>query len=438
MTTRLASLRFFYVAAGTLVLLGNASATATGSQQFSAYLMEGYRQMALQSGRSAENAAWTSYFVQRSALAGAGAVEPEDIENRQLDSWTLREAGFARGQLVARLSAGARQRQPLLAAIAQVNFDCWVSAPPRQRASLDRDECRRRFYFAFAGLAKPGRPAAIPEAATAPDVQAASSTSAGAPAITVEPLPLLGTAASQAVPQAPSAGAAPVSSNTPAMQRLAVQLHLPPPQQTAVSGPPAVACDRSVAGCSALAFTGPSADALIRDLREVGTDRGGTGVASAGGGVGNGNTSGGSAGGVSSKNGNSGSNSGSASSASGSESSAGTGGSANAGSSASANTSGATSGSASPAGGTATGSANANGSTGGSAGTASGAVSDAANATADAVNDAADATAGAVSDAANATQNAVHDASKSVSSAVHDVGNAVSGALHDTGKKLGL
>ena len=113
--------------------------------------------MAAVARRRGDDPQISSYYEQRQTLAATErGVEPERVDGRPLDAWTIREAGIARGQFVARLDAGARTRQPLLAAIAQVNFDCWVVPFKRKIGVPDRDECRRRFYFAFAGLLPPG------------------------------------------------------------------------------------------------------------------------------------------------------------------------------------------------------------------------------------------------------------------------------------------
>jgi hypothetical protein len=121
------------------------------AHRFNAYLVEGYGEMADAAAQTADNKIRTSFFRERKRLAERGeVVAPVGVEGHDLDPFTRREAGFARRQLVEKLGNGAREKQPLLAAIAQVNFDCWVA--PSQAGSSDRDECLRRFYFAFAGL----------------------------------------------------------------------------------------------------------------------------------------------------------------------------------------------------------------------------------------------------------------------------------------------
>src|SRR5205823_1417248 len=121
--------------------------------EFDVYLSEGYRQLAATAARATADRKIVAFFKHRDALVVKGiAVSPQPPDPRGLDAAALREANYARKELLATLDGGARQRQPLLAAIAQVNFDCWVVALPRRPGVPDGDECRRRFYFAFAGL----------------------------------------------------------------------------------------------------------------------------------------------------------------------------------------------------------------------------------------------------------------------------------------------
>src|ERR1051325_5788936 len=120
---------------------------------FNGYLAEGYRQMAAVAARAAADHQVVDYYRKRDALAARGEpVSPQQLDPDGLDPGSLREASFARKELVASLDGGARQHQPLLAAIAQVNFDCWVVPLPQRLGVPDGNECRRRFYFAFAGL----------------------------------------------------------------------------------------------------------------------------------------------------------------------------------------------------------------------------------------------------------------------------------------------
>jgi hypothetical protein len=128
------------------------------SASFDSYIARGYGEIAVFAATKVGNPALAAHFKRRAALASAGReLQPESLTSWHLDDGTAREAGAARRQLVDRLDAGARQRQPLQAAIAQVNFDCWVAPFPARAGLRDSSDCRRKFYIAFAKLA-PARP----------------------------------------------------------------------------------------------------------------------------------------------------------------------------------------------------------------------------------------------------------------------------------------
>jgi hypothetical protein len=157
--------------------VGDSSAAQRPSfDNFDSYLAQGYHEVWEIGARNGGGPQLAAHFRERGALAAAGhRVVPLDLSEVEVSAWTMREAGIARLQLLSRLDGGARQRQPLLAAIAQVNFDCWISPLPKRLGVPDGDECRRRFYFAFAGLRSsqpPGLPFSPP---------ATLAVSAGAP-----------------------------------------------------------------------------------------------------------------------------------------------------------------------------------------------------------------------------------------------------------------
>jgi hypothetical protein len=155
------------------------------SDRFEAYLAVGYREISAIADRNGERALAQHFLARARSAASAQAVAPEAPGVLGLGAWTAREAGLARAQLVARLEGGARQAQPLLAAIAQVNFDCWVAPLPARIGVPGGDECRRRFYFAFAGL-RAVAPQEKP-ATSGLELAAASGTSAPKPPPTSEP-----------------------------------------------------------------------------------------------------------------------------------------------------------------------------------------------------------------------------------------------------------
>jgi hypothetical protein len=157
---RPAILRIASIAAACCLLpaTGGWAAARETPSRFESYLVLGYGEVSAIADRNGE-ADLAKHFLARAKLAVAGQpIAPETPAGSSLSVWTMHEASLAREQFLARLEGGAREDQPLLAAIAQVNFDCWV-APLHVRIGVpDGDECRRRFYFAFAGLRLPAPP----------------------------------------------------------------------------------------------------------------------------------------------------------------------------------------------------------------------------------------------------------------------------------------
>ncbi len=172
------------VAIAALVVAGfltSGRSAAESFDLFDSYLAAAYREVWAIAARNGGGERLAEDFLDRAALAAAGhPVVPLAIRDSEVNPWTAHEASVARVQLLSRLDAGARLRQPLLAAIAQVNFDCWVSPLPERLGVPDSDECRRRFYFAFAGLRS------APPPPSRPATEAISARMAAAPAERVE------------------------------------------------------------------------------------------------------------------------------------------------------------------------------------------------------------------------------------------------------------
>jgi hypothetical protein len=127
---------------------------------FSAYLAQGYRQLASVAGKVKSPAA--TLYKQRGAAAAAGnTVLPLQPDPKKLQGLLFGDATAARADLMESLGMAARERQPLLAAIAQVNFDCWVTPLPKRKGVPTANDCQSRFYFALAGLPAKKRRAPI-------------------------------------------------------------------------------------------------------------------------------------------------------------------------------------------------------------------------------------------------------------------------------------
>lgn len=116
---------------------------------FSAYLSLGYRQLANQAGKGA----LAQFYAKRGVAAAAGhAPEPVTADRPTPDAVGVDELASVRDKLIESLDAGGRQRQPLLAAIAQINFDCWAKPLPTRKGAPRSIDCHSRFLLAFQGL----------------------------------------------------------------------------------------------------------------------------------------------------------------------------------------------------------------------------------------------------------------------------------------------
>ncbi|MDE2228034.1 MAG: OmpA family protein [Alphaproteobacteria bacterium] len=100
----------------------------------------------------------SDYFARKSLAAGRGeVVPPENVGNWSIVTpWNATEGypqilNAARARLVRVLDAGARERQPQLAARVQVDFDCWVEHMEKSWWTAMTGPCHNEF---FAGLAQ--------------------------------------------------------------------------------------------------------------------------------------------------------------------------------------------------------------------------------------------------------------------------------------------
>lgn len=107
----------------------------------------------------------SDYFSRKSLAAGRGqVVPPEAVGNWAIVTpWDAKEGypqilNAARARLVKVLDAGARERQPQLAARTQVDFDCWTEHMEKSWWTAMTGPCHNDF---FANLAKlEGQPTA--------------------------------------------------------------------------------------------------------------------------------------------------------------------------------------------------------------------------------------------------------------------------------------
>ncbi len=137
--------RWFAIAAIAALMLACEPAAAS---DFSDYLSLGYRQVASLAGTKS----LVRLYGQRSTASANGeAIAPLVPDPQITQDLNFDAAKLGREALLDSLRSGAHKRQPLLAAIAQVNFDCWVMPLPRRKGAPTSNDCKSRFYFALQG-----------------------------------------------------------------------------------------------------------------------------------------------------------------------------------------------------------------------------------------------------------------------------------------------
>jgi hypothetical protein len=154
--------RWARILAATGAMLAAAPARSDGTASFGDYASRGYAEVAAYARNQAGNPTLAEYFAERSREAADGAaLEPIEVSSWHLPAATAREATTARRRLIALLDAGARERDPYRAAVAIVNFDCWLPQfRARSRGLPGSADCRRRFYVSLGLLQREMRPSA--------------------------------------------------------------------------------------------------------------------------------------------------------------------------------------------------------------------------------------------------------------------------------------
>jgi OOP family OmpA-OmpF porin len=106
-----------------------------------------------------------NFAVRASAAAGGKPGQPESIASRKLPKDKVGELSDARARLMAALGAGARDKAPIQAANAQVNFDCWMQEQEENFQPEDIARCRSGFKQALLGAEAAVKPAPMAKAA---------------------------------------------------------------------------------------------------------------------------------------------------------------------------------------------------------------------------------------------------------------------------------
>jgi len=153
---------------------------ATGPS-FYDYLEKGYREVARYAVKRAGDESLGRHFATKAQLATAGEpVAPDTPAPTALPRNLRQEMLTGREKLTAALAAGAQQSEPRAAAVALVNFDCWVAQFKDSAGRPGSADCRRLFYLALAELPLLPPPVLDPEASI--DDPEASVDGAPAPA----------------------------------------------------------------------------------------------------------------------------------------------------------------------------------------------------------------------------------------------------------------
>lgn len=176
-------MRIALLAAGVALLsgcaglgLGEAEMTAPQGNAYDRALQQGY--LDLSRAEYNEGDYWDSdAFAERSMAAARGeSVLPEEIAARELPAERVGTLTAARERLSAALAGGAAQRNPAMAAEAQVAFDCWMQEQEENFQPDDIAACQNRFIAAMDALEQrpvvtappPPPPAPAPMAAPGP------------------------------------------------------------------------------------------------------------------------------------------------------------------------------------------------------------------------------------------------------------------------------
>ena len=126
--------------------LGGVQGLEPQGSEFNAQLFAGY--VELSSGELAENDYRDSdHFAMKAAIAARGDdVRPTAVEDRRIAADKVEELSKARARLMSILVGGAKGKAPIVAARAQISFECWLQEQEEGHQSGDIADCRNAFY----------------------------------------------------------------------------------------------------------------------------------------------------------------------------------------------------------------------------------------------------------------------------------------------------
>ena len=134
--------------------------------EFNKQLYAGY--IELSAGELGENDYRDSdHFAMKAAVAARGDdVRPTALEERRIAADKVEELAKARNRLLAMLYGGGKVKAPIIAARAQLSFDCWVQEQEEGHQPGDIADCRNAFYGSVVAAEvamRPAPPAPAPE-----------------------------------------------------------------------------------------------------------------------------------------------------------------------------------------------------------------------------------------------------------------------------------
>ncbi|MEM8914751.1 MAG: OmpA family protein [Pseudomonadota bacterium] len=126
--------------------LRDADLSGAGSA-FNQQLASEYRALAIFEGDEMVDWKDADYFAKKGLAAAAGeSVGPTDLSEWNISADQLDELRTARASLVQQLDGGARESNPVDAAMAQARFDCWAEQAEENFQPDDIAACRDEFY----------------------------------------------------------------------------------------------------------------------------------------------------------------------------------------------------------------------------------------------------------------------------------------------------
>ena len=151
--------------------LEKAKSLEPSGSQFSKNLYSGYIELSELEHYEGDYRDSDNFAMRASSAAGNKPGLPEDIAARNLPKNKVGELSEARARLMAALAAGARDKAPIQAANAQVEFDCWMQEQEENHQPNDIALCKSGFTQALLGAKAAVKPA--PMAKAPPPVKAA-------------------------------------------------------------------------------------------------------------------------------------------------------------------------------------------------------------------------------------------------------------------------